>query len=58
MFGSDWPVASSTISYEGWFDQVLDAAAALDAAELADVLSGTATRIYQLDFAADETKGR
>jgi predicted TIM-barrel fold metal-dependent hydrolase len=57
MFGSDWPVPSSTISYEGWFDQVLDAAAALDAAELADVLSGTATRIYQLDFAADETKG-
>jgi L-fuconolactonase len=52
MFGSDWPVAGATSHYEEWFDHVLDAAGPLGADELADVLSGTATRTYRLQGAA------
>jgi L-fuconolactonase len=49
MFGSDWPVAGLTSTYEEWFDHVVHAAAPLSAGELSEVLSGTASRTYRLD---------
>lgn len=51
LFGSDWPVCTLAASYRA----VLDAAwtclarAGLGESELADVLAGTATRVYGLD---------
>jgi L-fuconolactonase len=48
MFGSDWPVASLTVTYEGWYEYVLAALMDLSAAEIAQVLGGTAVQVYRL----------
>jgi len=48
MFGSDWPVCTLTSSYDQVLATALDAISQLSAAERAAVLSGTATRVYQL----------
>lgn len=49
MFGSDWPVASRTVTYEGWFDHVADAMTGLSETEIRQVLRQTAHRVYRLD---------
>ena len=46
MFGSDWPVASLAVTYEGWFDHVTAALAGFSTAEVDQVLRGTALRVY------------
>jgi L-fuconolactonase len=48
MFGSDWPVASLTVTYEGWFDCVTDALTGFSANETGQVLSQTAAEVYGL----------
>lgn len=48
LFGSDWPVASRTVTYEGWFDHVVSALHGLSAAEIGQVLGGTADEVYRL----------
>lgn len=49
MFGSDWPVASLTVTYEGWLDCVTSALAAFAGSEVDQVLRQTVTRVYRLD---------
>jgi L-fuconolactonase len=46
MFGSDWPVATLSTTYERWLDLVLDATADLTDAQRAAILAGTAGRVY------------
>ncbi len=46
MYGSDWPVATLSTSYEAWADLVLDLISDLPPDDRASVLSGTATRVY------------
>jgi L-fuconolactonase len=48
MFGSDWPVASLTVTYEGWFDQVTAALSGFSSAESMQVMGGTAEHAYRL----------
>lgn len=48
MFGSDWPVASLTVSYEGWFDHVTAALAGFASTEIAQVMGKTARHAYRL----------
>ena len=48
MFGSDWPVCLVAASYSRWHHFVQECTAALTAAERADILGETATRIYRL----------
>jgi L-fuconolactonase len=48
MFGSDWPVASLTVTYEGWFDHVMETLTAFSATEVDRVLGQTATEVYRL----------
>jgi L-fuconolactonase len=47
MFGSDWPVASLSVSYPGWLDLVADATADLTVDERGLIMSGTATVVYR-----------
>ncbi len=47
MFGSDWPVASLSVSYPGWLDLVADATADLTDDERGLIMSGTATATYR-----------
>jgi len=53
MFGSDWPVLTTAMSYQQWFDVVSEAISDLTAQERADVLAGTARAVYRI-----ETDGR
>jgi L-fuconolactonase len=48
LFGSDWPVASLAISYEGWFDQVTAALDGFSATEAENVLRRNAIQVYRL----------
>jgi len=48
MFGSDWPVASLTISYEAWFDRVCAALARFPLDDLEQVVRRTAIATYRL----------
>ena len=47
MFGSDWPVASTSISYQGWVDVVRDAIGDLTDAEGLQIMHGTALAVYR-----------
>lgn len=49
LFGSDWPVSSLTVSYEGWFDHVMDALTGYSSGEAAQVLGGTARAVYRIE---------
>jgi L-fuconolactonase len=51
MFGSDWPVCLLAAEYGDVFSLLLRALDDLDAAERAEVLGGTAARIYRLPTA-------
>jgi L-fuconolactonase len=48
LFGSDWPVSSLTVTYEGWFDQVVDALTGFTSEDAASVLGGTAREVYRI----------
>jgi L-fuconolactonase len=48
MFGSDWPVSSTTTSYRRWFDLVDEVVGSCSRHEVDDVFAGTAHRIYAL----------
>ncbi len=48
LFGSDWPVATLATTYDRWVAVVLEALAGYPPAQRAQVLAGTATRIYRL----------
>jgi L-fuconolactonase len=48
LFGGDWPVATLATTYDGWVAVVLEALAGHPPAHRAQVLAGTATRIYRL----------
>jgi L-fuconolactonase len=48
LFGGDWPVATLATPYARWVDVVLEALAGRTPAERAQVLAGTATRVYRL----------
>jgi L-fuconolactonase len=52
MFGSDWPVCLLAAQYREVLDLLMRALDDLGAAERAQVLGGTATRIYQLPTVA------
>jgi L-fuconolactonase len=47
LFGSDWPVASLTVSYPGWLDIVTEAVQDLTHAERSLIMRGTATAVYR-----------
>jgi L-fuconolactonase len=48
LFGSDWPVSSTAVSYGGWLDLVLEAMDDLDDESVSRVLAGNAERVYRL----------
>jgi L-fuconolactonase len=48
MFGSDWPVATLTTTYQRWVDLVRDVITGLAGDERTAVLAGTASRVYHL----------
>jgi len=48
LFGSDWPVCLLRTDYDRWFKTVETAIGKLSASEQAAILSGNASRIYQL----------
>jgi L-fuconolactonase len=48
MFGSDWPVCLSGVTYTRWHDHVKKAIAALSPAEQDRILGGTAVEAYGL----------
>ncbi len=48
MFGSDWPVLTTAMSYRQWLDVVLEAISDLSAPERADVRRHTARRAYAI----------
>jgi len=52
LFGSDWPVASATATYRGWYETVRAAVSDLDAGEQAGIMQGNAGRVYGLAAAA------
>ena len=56
MFGSDWPVASVTTTYDGWLDTVREAVADLTAADRDRIMIGTAEAVYGLDGARGDEK--
>jgi L-fuconolactonase len=59
MFGSDWPVASLTTTYDGWIDTVREALADLTAADRDRIMIRTAEAVYGLDGArGDERENR
>ncbi|MEO7143145.1 MAG: amidohydrolase family protein, partial [Bryobacteraceae bacterium] len=49
MFGSDWPVMLVAAEYTAWRQIVTRAIAQLSAAEQANIMGATATRVYKLD---------
>jgi L-fuconolactonase len=51
LFGSDWPVASLTTTYEQWLDVV---SGLLGEGERGAVLAGTAVRIYRLSSGTNQ----
>jgi predicted TIM-barrel fold metal-dependent hydrolase len=52
MFGSDWPVCVVAGGWARWAAAAEELLAPLSAAELGQVLTGTATRAYGLGIAA------
>lgn len=48
MFGSDWPVASLNVTYDGWVDHVMAALTSYSETETDQVLRQTATEVYRL----------
>lgn len=48
MWGSDWPVVTSDLSYEEWFETVCNLVAPLSQSERFSILGGTAERAYSL----------
>ncbi|GAA3341657.1 amidohydrolase family protein [Amorphoplanes nipponensis] len=48
LFGSDWPVATLATGYDRWLAVVLEALHGRTSAQRAQVLGGTATRVYRL----------
>jgi L-fuconolactonase len=48
LFGSDWPVASLNVTYDGWVDHVLAALATFPATDTDQVLRRTAAEDYRL----------
>lgn len=48
LWGSDWPVLEGVASYAAWWAQTQAALADLAPAERAEVLGGTAVRVYRL----------
>jgi L-fuconolactonase len=48
LFGSDWPVATTAVTYRAWHDLVVDACTGLPAADRERVLGGTARSVYGL----------
>ena len=59
MFGSDWPVASLTTTYDAWLDTVGDAVADLTAADQDRIMIQTAETVYGLGGPrSDERKNR
>jgi L-fuconolactonase len=46
MFGSDWPVSSTTTSYQRWFELVEQVVTDCAPDQINDVFAGTAVRIY------------
>jgi L-fuconolactonase len=48
LFGSDWPVATLATTYERWRDLVEAVIADFPATARADILAGTAQRVYRL----------
>jgi L-fuconolactonase len=57
LFGSDWPVASLQVGYGDWYLLVREAMTQLGADEQADVLGGTARRVYGLGVRAGTGAG-
>jgi L-fuconolactonase len=57
MFGSDWPVASLNVTYDGWVDHVLAALTGHSATEAEQVLRRTAIDVYQLATARRRVDG-
>jgi L-fuconolactonase len=51
MFGSDWPVSTMDVGYDGVFTAARSLTAGLSQTEQAALFSGTAERIYRLDQA-------
>jgi L-fuconolactonase len=49
MFGSDWPVSTMDVGYDGVFTAARSLTAGLSPTEQAALFSGTAKRIYRLD---------
>jgi L-fuconolactonase len=49
LFGSDWPLASLTVTYEGWYEHVSAALTDLSGAEFQQVMGGTAIQVYRLE---------
>lgn len=48
MFGSNWPVAEAVVGYAEWVGMVRDSLARESASDLAQLFSGTASRVYRL----------
>ena len=48
LFGSDWPVASETATYRGWYETVRAAVSDLGDDEQAGIMQGNAARVYGL----------
>lgn len=48
MYGSDWPVALLSTTYERWFDAVTELAKGLTKPERNDLFAKTAERVYRL----------
>ena len=53
LFGSDWPVASLTTTYEQWLDVV---SGLLSEGERGSVLAANAERVYGLDMPTEEER--
>ncbi|HEY0816603.1 MAG TPA: amidohydrolase family protein [Pseudonocardia sp.] len=56
MFGSDWPVAALTTTYDGWLATVREAVADLTAADRDRIMIRTAEAVYGLDGARGDEK--
>ncbi len=48
MFGSDWPVSTQAVDYQGWLDAVQQLTGGASAGERDALFRGTATRFYRL----------
>ena len=49
IFGSDWPVSATVISFERWVDTVLGALNQCTETERDQVMGGNAVKVYRLD---------